>query len=322
MSRSSTSANRRAVLGSIAGLAFAGIPELKPSVLAAAKPEIDIPALIAASDAIHGIVVIGPTDAVRFQRNTWCPFVSASLYKLVLLTEILRAVEAGKLKLDQQIVIEESYWGEANGEDAFYARSQIGTTASLEEMVYATGAWSSNVAALALLNLTSVDRLNEFSSELGMTGTRYWATETEIPGLYPSDEGALGCEDLARSISYAQSFAAGSYINLTTPADMAWFFRLLRDDALVSELTSWRLKGVLSSRAITDRIPARLPPDVGVAHKTGNLTGVLHDAGIISANNQTSIVVAMAQAVTNIDQAFAIEQQLGLIGYELLLDQG
>lgn len=318
MSRRPARISRRTLLASSAGAGLAVAGTSGPLHIAASDPVAGVAALIAQSEAIHGVVIIDPADSLVYQHNAWAPFVSASLYKLILLAEILRTVEAGDLSLDDEILIESWYFVEANGEDAFYLQNQIGTTAPLQELIYATGAWSSNVAALALLALTTIERLNAFCGEIGMTGTHFWAYETEIPEFYPGDNGTEGCEEIARAISFVQTFATGSYVNLTTPGDMSWYMRLLRDDALVSEITSWRLKDILSSRAIPDRIPALLPPDAIVMHKTGNLTGVLHDVGIVSNGQASSIVVTMAQAVTNLDFTFAIEQRIGLVGYELL----
>ena len=40
-------------------------------------------------------------------------------------------------------------------------------------------------------------------------------------------------------------------------------------------------------------IPARLPEDVEVAHKTGWITGVRHDAGIVFAPDGTTYVLVL-----------------------------
>ena len=71
---------------------------------------------------------------------------------------------------------------------------------------------------------------------------------------------------------------------------------------------------------IQDRIPALLPPDVSVIHKTGNLTGVLHDAGIVAIASGSAVVVAMSQAIVDLDKAFSIEQRIGLAAYQVVHD--
>jgi hypothetical protein len=49
----------------------------------------------------------------------------------------------------------------------------------------------------------------------------------------------------------------------------------------------------LKRQQINDRLPAQLPGDVVIAHKTGNLSGVTHDAGIIYTKTGPRVVVAM-----------------------------
>ena len=281
----------------------------------------EIPALLASCDSIFGVVIIDAMDRIVFERNADVPFVSASLYKLVLLAETFTRLESGELALDQTVEIFPEYFGDGNGEDSYFSYDVIGQEITLEELIYSSGSYSSNVGAGGLLSLTSFDRLDQFAQELGLTSTRYRVGSDQIGDLYPGADGGTGLEDLARSVAFVGSFAGSTQVNITTPRDMATFFRLLRDDQLGSPLVSWRMKSVLTPKVITDRLPALLPIDANVIHKTGNLEGVLHDAGIIESAEGSVIVVAMAQAVTDLDQTFAVEQRLGLFGYKLTFDQ-
>jgi len=54
-----------------------------------------------------------------------------------------------------------------------------------------------------------------------------------------------------------------------------------------------------------------------VIHKTGNLDGVFHDAGIVQTPSGSVIVIAMAQAATDADMTYSVEQRLGLFSYQL-----
>ena len=318
--------SRRSLLGVALGgpqfLRYATVTAGQATPVATRETPQPLDALLASCDSIFGIVVIGPGDSIAFQHNVNSPFVSASLYKLVLLADILAAVEAGDLSLTDKMAITDDVYVEANGADSYFAPDAVGYEAPLEELLYAAGAYSSNVAALTLMTKTSIARLNALALDLGMTGTHYWATTNTVDDLYPGTDGAATTEDLARSIAFARSFAFGGTINLTTPGDMAWFWRLLRDDDLISPLVCWRLRRILTAEVIPDRIPALLPRSANVIHKTGNLPGVLHDVGLIETTSGSAIVVAMAQAVTDLDMTFVVEQRMGLFGYELIADAG
>jgi beta-lactamase class A len=67
----------------------------------------------------------------------------------------------------------------------------------------------------------------------------------------------------------------------TTAADTALLFKRLYDGSLVSAASSQHFLGLLKAQQINDRLPAGLPSGTTVAHKTGDLNGLLHDAGIV-----------------------------------------
>jgi beta-lactamase class A len=276
-----------------------------------------IPMLLATCDSVFGVIIIDAHDDVVFEQNADVPFVSASLYKLVLLVQTLARVEDEELALDQVVEIQPDFFLEANGEDSYFSHDAIGYEASIEELVYATGAYSSNAAALALVSLTSRDQLEVFANELGLSHTRYWLDADDVAQVYGQIAGQSPSLDYTRSVAFIESITGDGAINLTTPRDMATFFRLLRDDQLVSPLVSWRLKHVLNVRVINDRIPALLPRETNVVHKTGNLEGVLHDVGIVETGAGPVIAITMAQAATDMEVTRSIEQRLGLLAYQI-----
>ena len=73
--------------GALAAKEATPVPELSQTQ--------EIENLLASCDAIFGVVIIDPDDQVVFEENADLPFVSASLYKLVLLANILAGVDRG-----------------------------------------------------------------------------------------------------------------------------------------------------------------------------------------------------------------------------------
>ena len=281
---------------------------------------IPISNLLASSDSIFGVLVIDHHDQIAFEQNADVPFISASLYKLVLLAEMLDRVEAGTLSLDQPLTIRQDFFLIANGEDSYFSVDAVGIKVTLEELIYSTAAYSSNVGAQALFSLTSHARLDAFAKDLGLTQTRYGIPADQAAEFYRSPSDGTPSLAFLRSIAFIESFVRGGTVNLTTPRDMARFFRLLRDDQLVSPLVSWRIKQLLDARVINDRMPALLPPGTKVIHKTGNLDGVVHDAGIIETDAGPLIVITLAQAVTDAETTISIEQRVALHVYDLGTD--
>jgi hypothetical protein len=75
----------------------------------------------------------------------------------------------------------------------------------------------------------------------------------------------------------------------------------------------------LSRQQINDRLPAALPDGVVVAHKTGNLPGLTHDAGIIFTPSGPRVVVAMTWDAFDAD-AYAFIANVASTVYSTLLE--
>src|SRR5207237_1093820 len=91
--------------------------------------------------------------------------------------------------------------------------------------------------------------------------------------------------------------------NWVTPRAVGTFFTLLARRQLISAAASDRMLARLERQQINDRLPAQLPADVVIAHKTGNLSGVTHDAGIIFTKTGPRVVVVMTwDALLDLDR--------------------
>ncbi len=82
---------------------------------------------------------------------------------------------------------------------------------------------------------------------------------------------------------------------LTSPQDMAKLLKLIADGQAVSMDSSLKMLNLMLAQKINDRIPVHLPPDVEVAHKTGDLDQYIHDAGIIIGPDNNYILVLMSK---------------------------
>ncbi len=101
--------------------------------------------------------------------------------------------------------------------------------------------------------------------------------------------------------------------NVTSAADMARLFRLLAGEVVSAEASSAMLN-LLVHQAINDRLPAELPAGAVVAHKTGNLPGLVHDAGVIYTPTGPLVVAALSEGVDEAEAAEVIAR-LGALVY-------
>lgn len=86
---------------------------------------------------------------------------------------------------------------------------------------------------------------------------------------------------------------------ISTPRDVARLFKQIRNKAYLSDASSKLLWDLLLAQRINTRLPQQLPDNIRVAHKTGDLAGILNDAGIVLAHNGSYVIVLMSEDVTS-----------------------
>ena len=80
----------------------------------------------------------------------------------------------------------------------------------------------------------------------------------------------------------------------TTASDIANYFELLYKGEIIDKEYSDKMLSILKGQTINDRIPKYLPEDTVIAHKTGELFGAKHDAGIVYSEKGDYIIVVMS----------------------------
>ncbi len=77
----------------------------------------------------------------------------------------------------------------------------------------------------------------------------------------------------------------------TSPNDIALFFTKLYYSELLTPDSTSKVLDLLKQQKLNTKIPALLPKDTVVAHKTGELYGLSHDAGIVYTPNGNFLIV-------------------------------
>jgi len=243
---------------------------------------VQIDALVRAFPGGAGIIVSDPNAAQPLYTHAPDePVITASLYKLGVLLEAERRVEAGTLRYDDTIEIT----AEDITSDGSYELA--GTVLTIDTALEAMITVSDNGAALALWR--------------GFTGA------------------AIDKTLIAAGLGAFHVALDDSEDNVATPRRVAQYFTLLARRQLVSPAASDRMLARLERQRINDRLPAQLPSDVVVAHKTGNLTGVTHDAGIIYTAFGPRVIVGMTWDAGE-DDAKQLLASLGSLVYAAVLE--
>ncbi len=178
----------------------------------------------------------------------------------------LKAVNEGKLALDQPVTILAKY---QNNDSGCFQLFQPGFTIQLRDVLIMMIIVSDNTCTGTVTDMVGLDQINALGRAIGMRGTthRYGIPPGGMAGYRPADQ-----------------------TNATTPADVALLLDLIlqgtQEPAAASRLGCTPALcqlglDILSWQRFRTRLPARLPQGTKVAHKTGTTAENFNDAGII-----------------------------------------
>jgi beta-lactamase class A len=104
----------------------------------------------------------------------------------------------------------------------------------------------------------------------------------------------LGANDIMvlRGVEDQKAYEAG-LSNTTTALDLMIIFEKLAKGEAVNAEADQQMIDILLNQHFNEIIPAKLPKAVKVAHKTGSITGVQHDSGIVINHDGTKYVLVL-----------------------------
>lgn len=298
----------------------AGFGSLR-SIERSAAQEIDVGKLAAKllllEQGVYGVVLMRSDGTVLFKQNAELPFVTASLYKLVVMVDFFRSREFGEINFEQWVVLDESFFSvfEGDEEDVIYDSSMVGAELQIGELLQSMITLSSNVAARALLSLTSPEVLNEIAANLGMSSTHLLLEMKDVSPWPPESISGDNPAATEEALRFVAELGETGLVNITTPADIATFFMELANREIVSPEASDEMLSLLERQEINDRLPALLPDGTVCAHKTGDLNNVVHDAGIVYGEGGPVIATVLTEAVPDHERTINVIQRLGLIAF-------
>jgi beta-lactamase class A len=203
-------------------------------------------------------------------------FHAASTMKVPVMIELFRQASAGTLSLNDPLLVRNEFRSIVDG--SAYTLSEgadsdklvyasVGKTMTLRQLCGLMITVSSNFAANLLIERVGVENVRSTVSRLGADGM----------------EVLRGVED--------QKAFDKALNNSTTARALLVLFEALAKGRAVSRKADAEMTAILKRQMFNDGIPAGLPPKTAVAHKTGNITRIHHDAGIVYAKRPYVLVV-------------------------------
>ena len=191
---------------------------------------------------------------------------AASTMKVPVMIELFRRADAGELDLDQPVEIRNRFASIIDGSpyelspdddsDAeLYER--IGQTMPLRELMRRMIVRSSNLATNILIETAEPARIQKTIEALGTKHMK-----------------------VLRGVEDGKAFRAGKS-NTATAHDLKALMWAIAAGSAASSAACEEMVEILAAQEFNDMIPAGLPAGTRVAHKTGRITAIRHDAAIV-----------------------------------------
>lgn len=193
-------------------------------------------------------------------------FHAASTMKTPVMLEIFKQASLGNLNLDDSVLVKNEFTSIFDSSKYSLDLSRdsgeglydfIGKRRTIRELVFDMITVSSNLATNILIELVNADNVMQT-----LEGNKIFNIKV-----------LRGVEDM-------KAYNAGLN-NTVTAKDLMKLFQLIETGDILPKENKEEMLKILLSQKFDSMIPAKLPKNIRVAHKTGSIEGVRHDSGII-----------------------------------------
>jgi len=205
-------------------------------------------------------------------------FHAASTMKTPVMIEVFKQVAEGKLSLDDSVLIKNEFKSIVDSsvyslDSADDSESEIyrhiGEKRTIYDLMYQMIIASSNLSTNLIIDLVDAKKVTQTMREMGAKKI-----------------------NILRGVEDEKAYQEGLN-NTTTAYDLMLIFEKIAEGKAVNKKSSDAMIKILLNQEHNSIIPAELPKDVKVAHKTGSITGVHHDSGIVFLPNGRKYVLVL-----------------------------
>lgn len=234
--------------------------------------------------------------------NPDATFHAASTMKVPVMMEIFRQAAAGKLSLDRRIPIKNDFASIVDGshytlkpeddsDQSLYTR--VGQTATIRELIRLMITVSSNLATNLLIERVTPERVMDLMHTLGAEHIR-----------------------VLRGVEDGKAFEKGLN-NTTTARDLMIILRRIAERRAVSPKASDEMIKIMRDQKFNEGIPAGLPRNARVSHKTGSITRINHDAAIVyPPGRKPYVLVVLERGIEDEKLAHKLIADISRVIYE------
>lgn len=214
---------------------------------------------------------------------------AASTMKTPVMIEVFQQAHLNRFHLTDSLVVKNEFRSIVDGsaysldladdsDDSIYQR--IGKKMSIRDLVYQMITVSSNLATNILIELVGADNVMKTMREIGANNIQ-----------------------VLRGVEDGKAFEQG--LNNTTDAyDMLLVMKAIAEKKVVTPEACDAMIAILSDQKFNTKIPALLPDSIKIAHKTGSITAIDHDAAIVYLKpDHPYVLVVLTKGIQDHKQA-------------------
>ena len=254
-------------------------------------------------EAIVAVVVQDSLHGRLYEREPDRVFHAASTMKIPVMIEVFRLAEQGRLSLDDTLLVENNFrsivdssWYkiEDDSDDAIYEK--LGNSMSYRELVYQMITVSSNLATNLLIDTLQAEAIQRTAEALGTQKMKV----------------LRGVEDI-------KAFELG-LSNTATASDLATLLKALMEGNAVSREADRAMIDILLEQQFNEMIPAGMPVGVEVAHKTGWITRIHHDAAIVYPGDGSPpfVLTILIEGIESSERSAALGEVIARAVYQTI----
>jgi beta-lactamase class A len=231
-------------------------------------------------------------------------FHAASTIKTPIMIEFYRQLHQGKLSLKDTLQIKNEFKSIVDG--SMYKLSEfddsdkntynkLGQYYSINNLIYEMITISSNFATNILIEYIGANNVTKSMKEIG----------------------ALNI-DVLRGVEDIKAFELG--LNNTTSAkDLLIIYEKLAKGKIIDNESSAIMIDILKDQKYDDIIPKYLPKNIEVANKTGMITGVHHDSGIVFLKDgKKYVIVLLSKNMSDMESGTEMMARISELIYKTL----
>ncbi|NER30208.1 MAG: serine hydrolase [Symploca sp. SIO1C4] len=209
-----------------------------------------------------GVFLLDLDTGAYLDWDSRSTFAAASTIKVPILVAFFQALDAGKVRLDETLIMESEMIATGSGDMQY---QQPGTQYTALEVITKMIAISDNTASnMIIARLGGAEALNQQFRSWGLA-------TTAIRNLLPDLEGT----------------------NTTSPREIARLMSIVNQGQLLSLRSRDRLLDIMRQTQNDSLLPQGLGNGATIAHKTGNIGSVLADVGIVDMPTGKRYLIAV-----------------------------